>query len=355
VQVRTNRGWKAYGKTTLVLINPLKISFLLSFCYTQDFLIFHIVKFCDGLISLCGLTRYAQGACSSSRPTGDRMRRDDASQSWSQLAEGRAYGSVLGHHHWSTDAAVGDQAYVLEHGEHHWQTLQTLLGQDGLTLPTGIALDFGCGVGRLVLPMARTFQRVIGVDIAPGMRAETLRNAQQAGLRNVEVAETLAGLPSVDFVHSYVVLHHLARKDALTVVGQLLDLLKPGGIAALWFLYEDTRPWWWRFQHGARRWIVLNGLANLLHRRPWREPFVRQTPLKVSQVLARVQTQGVSRVHLHLAQQQPAYRDAYLVVQRTEERSWLEQMLRMWEQGGASLIAQGQIAAWWQRTGKAGR
>ena len=32
-----------------------------------------------------------------------------------------------------------------------------------------LALEIGCGIGRLLIPMARRFSRVIGVDVAPTM------------------------------------------------------------------------------------------------------------------------------------------------------------------------------------------
>ena len=39
----------------------------------------------------------------------------------------------------------------------------------GYPLSDGVALDFGCGVGRLTQPLADYFKRVVGVDISPTM------------------------------------------------------------------------------------------------------------------------------------------------------------------------------------------
>ncbi len=49
-------------------------------------------------------------------------------------------------------------AWILE------QVAGELPGQD-------LAVEIGCGVGRLLLPMAERFSHVIGVDIAPTMLA----------------------------------------------------------------------------------------------------------------------------------------------------------------------------------------
>ena len=49
------------------------------------------------------------------------------------------------------------------------------------------ALEFGCGVGRLLLPLARRSRRVIGVDVSPTMLQHSAENARNAGLDNVEL------------------------------------------------------------------------------------------------------------------------------------------------------------------------
>src|SRR5690348_7043245 len=41
------------------------------------------------------------------------------------------------------------------------------------------ALDFGCGVGRLTIPLARICDSVVGVDVAEGMLAEARANAEK--------------------------------------------------------------------------------------------------------------------------------------------------------------------------------
>ena len=48
------------------------------------------------------------------------------------------------------------------------------------------ALDYGCGVGRLTLPLAERCEHVYGVDVSPSMLREAARNAARMGLPNVE-------------------------------------------------------------------------------------------------------------------------------------------------------------------------
>ena len=43
------------------------------------------------------------------------------------------------------------------------------------------ALDFGCGVGRLTIPLSAACQRVVGVDASPSMLEEAKKNADAKG------------------------------------------------------------------------------------------------------------------------------------------------------------------------------
>lgn len=99
------------------------------------------------------------------------------------------------------------------------------------------ALDFGCGVGRIVLPLAQSVEQVVGVDVSPGMLDEARRNCEASGLTNVELQlsddalSTLQG--AFDLVHSCIVFQHIDVPRGRALFGKLLELLAPGGIAAL--------------------------------------------------------------------------------------------------------------------------
>jgi SAM-dependent methyltransferase len=105
------------------------------------------------------------------------------------------------------------------------------------------ALDFGCGVGRIVLPLARRAGHVTGVDISPDMLAEAQRNCGRAGADNVDLVlsdDTLSRLIGTwDFIHSSIVFQHVppAQGEALAV--RLLEHLAPGGIGALHFTFDN--------------------------------------------------------------------------------------------------------------------
>src|SRR6266478_6654761 len=52
------------------------------------------------------------------------------------------------------------------------------------------ALDFGCGVGRILIPLAREADHAIGVDVSDAMMAEAARNCRERGLANVSFVKS---------------------------------------------------------------------------------------------------------------------------------------------------------------------
>ena len=95
-------------------------------------------------------------------------------------------------------------------------------------------VEIGCGMGRLLRPLAPRVARVVGVDLSE----EMLLRARQhcAPLSNVEFHRTdgdLGFLPddAFDFVFSHIVFQHLPRKAyAERYFGEAFRLLSPGGI-----------------------------------------------------------------------------------------------------------------------------
>jgi cyclopropane fatty-acyl-phospholipid synthase-like methyltransferase len=106
---------------------------------------------------------------------------------------------------------------------------------DGLDVsPRWRALEIGCGVGRLLRPLAGRVARVVGVDVSPGMLARARDYCE--GLPNVELElteGTLDFLPDAgfDFVFSHIVFQHLPRKAyAERYFREAFRVLAPGGI-----------------------------------------------------------------------------------------------------------------------------
>lgn len=140
------------------------------------------------------------------------------------------------------------------------------------------ALDYGCGAGRLTIPLARESRHVVAVDISPAMLEEAEANCAERGVTNVEFLEARAflkesGRRAFDFVHAYMVFQHMKPRHGRRLTARLLDMLRPGGVAALHYTYaRDANPIR-KGLHRARRFLPpLNVAANVLQRRRLFEP-----------------------------------------------------------------------------------
>lgn len=106
------------------------------------------------------------------------------------------------------------------------------------------SLDFGCGVGRVALPIARRSRQTVGVDISDGMLEEARKNAAAFGIDNIEFVkadEALSRLSGTfDFVHSFVVFQHIKPAIGMRIVSRLVDLLSDEGFGALHFQYASS-------------------------------------------------------------------------------------------------------------------
>jgi len=97
-------------------------------------------------------------------------------------------------------------------------------------------LDFGCGAGRLTLPLARRAGHVFACDIAPTILSHVRQNAERAGLGNVTFGsydDIAATGPSFDFVCSLLVFQYIPASIGYALIQSLTELLRSGGIAAL--------------------------------------------------------------------------------------------------------------------------
>ncbi len=107
----------------------------------------------------------------------------------------------------------------------------------------GKAIEIGCGVGRLTIPMANRFARVVGVDIAPTMLDKLRANAVRFETPNIEgaqVEQCWEADGDADFLYSWLVLQHIEQQELIArLLARTAAALAPTGIAYLQF---DTRP-----------------------------------------------------------------------------------------------------------------
>jgi SAM-dependent methyltransferase len=169
----------------------------------------------------------------------------DTDQDWSQIAESEPYFGVLSDPKFLRNH-LDDSARqeFFESGEKYvrdtFARLRPLLGSERIKA----ALDFGCGVGRLLLPMSGICDTATGVDVAPEMRRITMENAKAAGITNVSLHESIEALPNdaqFDWINSYIVFQHIPPDRGYPLLRALLTRLRPGGVFSLHFTIARDR------------------------------------------------------------------------------------------------------------------
>jgi len=98
------------------------------------------------------------------------------------------------------------------------------------------ALDFGCGVGRLTVPLHRHWSSVVGVDISEEMVSLAGRyHSERPGLRfvhNDRADLAVFGDGTFDLVYSNITLMHIPHVPAIErYVRDFVRVLRPGGYA----------------------------------------------------------------------------------------------------------------------------
>jgi SAM-dependent methyltransferase len=156
---------------------------------------------------------------------------DDVSRTWTKLGDEDPMWAVL------TDRGKRgrwDPAEFLATGVEEIAAVLARLGELGLDVGKGRALDFGCGAGRLSHGLAVAgFGEVLGCDISPTMLAKAREIVPDPACRFVQVAGTdLAAVEtgSVDLVYSCRVLQHMPPALAHGYVREFRRVARPGGV-----------------------------------------------------------------------------------------------------------------------------
>jgi SAM-dependent methyltransferase len=160
-------------------------------------------------------------------------------QAWERWGTEDAYFGVLTNPMFRRAAMTPEaHAEFFRSGENHVsQVLETCrLHLDPAFVPRRV-LDFGCGVGRLLIGFAQAAQHVVGVDVSASMLVEAQRNCTALGANNVVLLpsdDTLSAVEgSFDLVHSCIVLQHIEIERGRLLFKLLVERVQPGGIGAL--------------------------------------------------------------------------------------------------------------------------
>jgi SAM-dependent methyltransferase len=159
-------------------------------------------------------------------------------------------------------------------------------------------LDFGCGVGRLLLPFAKIAEDVVGLDVSTSMLQEARRNCDERGVRNVRLLasdDTLSALSgSFDLIHSCIVFQHIPVERGRVIFSKLLQHLNPRGVGAIQLTYSKVHfsstfgltPPDWPDAANQKRAAAANA-----------DPLMQMNAYHLNEILFSMQRRGIQQFH----------------------------------------------------------
>ena len=144
----------------------------------------------------------------------------------------------------------------------------------------GRTLDFGCGVGRVAIPLAEKAEEVVGVDVSDSMLDEARKNRADNNLANLDFYKADDRLSALDgtfgFIHSIYVFQHIPFSRGKTTLRRMLEMLDDDGVLSLQFLISNDLSRLKRLSYWMRLNIPLfKNIHNLLSRKKWNEPLMQ--------------------------------------------------------------------------------
>jgi 2-polyprenyl-3-methyl-5-hydroxy-6-metoxy-1,4-benzoquinol methylase len=164
------------------------------------------------------------------------------------------------------------------------------------------AMDFGCGVGRLAIPLAEYADHVTAIDVSRSMLEEAADNCVRQHVSNVEFALSDDELSAVgkgfDLIHSFIVLQHIPVKRGERILRELLARLAPGGICILHMTYDKTLE-----RHRLVAFLKENipfvkQFFNWRHGRKIDYPHMQMNDYNLNTVTGMIQRAGAERMHV---------------------------------------------------------
>lgn len=225
---------------------------------------------------------------------------------WERFAAREPYFSVV------TDPRFLRANLTPEHERLFFATGESIVSWMLAVIDAGLApqfapmstLEYGCGPGRLALPLARRPGSVVAVDRSRVMLDLARAEAARRGLAHVEFRhpDDLCAAPrTFDLVVCYHVLQRLPRLEGLALLRRLTRAVGADGVGVFQWCCRARAPLAVR----ALRWIrervpAANRVANQLRGKPAGDPFVPTHVYDTDEMIAELDAAGLNPVHVAL-------------------------------------------------------
>src|SRR5882672_4270245 len=164
--------------------------------------------------------------------------------------------------------------------------------------PTAI-LDFGCGVGRLLVPFAAGAKEVVGMDVSPSMLLEAKRNCEERHLTNVALLrsddELSALTGTFDLIHSFIVFQHIPVDRGRAIIFRLFEGVRPGGVIAIHVTYSKAS---FAATHGIAPAKEPSSERVVTPPQPDADPVMQMNAYNINELLFSMQRLGYGPIHI---------------------------------------------------------
>lgn len=247
-----------------------------------------------------------------SRGTWEQLAKDDAWRAVLTNADGRVLAS---------DAEAREAFY--RSGEDHviriFSAIRAHFGETNFE----VGVDFGCGVGRIAIPLARRCSRVIATDIAPTMLSISADRLQATGVTNVTLQPSedfVRDQTPIDLFHSFLVLQHIWPDDGMLILQSVLPRIRTNGIAVIhvpyWVGGKLPRfPFRWARTHVP----LFNWVANVVRGVPGHTPFMQMNAYDLTAITSLLSESGFGAL-VFLPEREPESHSVIILGRREERR-----------------------------------
>jgi SAM-dependent methyltransferase len=224
---------------------------------------------------------------------------------WAKWGDMDPYFGVLSDPRYRRQALEVNLGSFFNSGEQHVEDLLQKADQVFMPVDRERALDFGCGVGRLTIPLAKRFREVVGVDISSSMLVEARRNAIEAGQSNIRFVKSDDNISEAkgkyQFVNSYIVFQHIPVARGMTIMSNLLEKVAENGLISIHVCIGQRGGLLSKFTDFLKKKIsIVNIIINMCNRRPANEPIMQMNSYSIFAVVKMITDAGFESILMNM-------------------------------------------------------
>src|SRR3990172_1189164 len=121
-------------------------------------------------------------------------------------------------------------------GKNVIEALHKICKKAGIQYEKGSCLEYGCGVGRVTLQLAKEFSYVVGVDISKNHIQIAKKKKDELCIKNVDFlllergVEDMMTIQTFDLIFSIIFLQHIRKKEVFEIFSTFIKIIKKGSL-----------------------------------------------------------------------------------------------------------------------------